>query len=130
MEFVTRARERYADLFEILYRIHEHAISLLNEFHVERDDPQGILVAGFFSRLIENVQASVVLSEQGFSTQSRVILRAAPESQFSLRACLSWEFCERLATQETSWITLHIATDTWIVVRARSPALTTYPPGR
>lgn len=95
-EFATKVRARYDGLFEILYRINRHATSLLDGFQIEADDLQGILVSGFFLRVIDNVQASVVLSERGFSTQSRVVLRAALESQFSLRACLSWEFCEKL----------------------------------
>lgn len=95
-EFVIKVRARYNGLFEILCRINRHAVSLLHEFQIEADDLQGILISGFFLRVIDNVQASVVLSERGFSTQSRVVLRAALESQFSLRACLSWEFCEKL----------------------------------
>lgn len=95
-DFVTKVRARYNGLFETLYRINRHAISLLDEFQIESDDLQGILVSGFFLRVIDNAQASVVLSERGFSTQSRVVLRAALESQFSLRACLSWKFCEKL----------------------------------
>lgn len=95
-EFVTKARGRYRGLFELLYRINDHAASLLEDFHLEADDAQGILVAGFFLRTIDNVKASTILAERGLSVQSRVVLRAALESQFSLRACLSGEFCERL----------------------------------
>src|SRR3546814_5988071 len=62
---------------------------------MEPDDVQGILIGGYFSRCIDNCRAAVTLAEQGLQTPSRIILRAALESQFCLRACLSYAFCER-----------------------------------
>src|SRR3546814_9485651 len=44
---------------------------------------------------MDNFRAAVTLPEQGLLTPSRIILRAALESQFCLRACLSYAFCER-----------------------------------
>ncbi len=90
--FRTKARNRYRGLFELLLRLENHATYLLKSFHLEPDDAQGILVAGYFSRTIYNIEASVILAKRGLTVQSRVVLRAALESQFSLRACLSGEF--------------------------------------
>ncbi len=99
-EFVAKARVRYQGLFELLHRIDDHANFLLGEFPLRAEDPQGIAVAGFFLRTIDNIRASVVLAERGLSVQSRVVLRAALESQFSLRACLSGEFFQKLVAAD------------------------------
>jgi hypothetical protein len=98
--FQTKARNRYRGLFELLLRLESHATSLMRSFHLEPDDAQGILVAGYFSRTIDNIRASVILAERGLTVQSRVVLRAALESQFSLRACLSGEFCKKLVASD------------------------------
>jgi hypothetical protein len=98
--FQTKARNRYRGLFELLLRLESHATYLLMSFHLEPDDAQGILVAGYFSRTIDNIEASVILAERGLTVQSRVVLRAALESQFSLRACLSGEFCKKLVASD------------------------------
>lgn len=95
-EFSTEVRATYEDLFELLNRIGRYTRDLLKEFSLEPGDVQGILVGRYFSRCIDNARAAVTLSEQGLLTPSRIILRAALESQFCMRACLSHVFCERL----------------------------------
>lgn len=98
--FSERGQAKYEDLFKLLNRVNANAIGLLDEFSVEADDIQGILVGGYFSRCIENAQGAVLLSENGLIIQGRIVLRAALESQFSLRACLSYAFCERLVASD------------------------------
>lgn len=98
--FQTKARNRHRGLFELFLRLEDHATLLLESFHLEADDSQGILVASYFSRTRDGVRAAVILAERGLSVQSRVVLRAALESQFHLRACLSGEFCKKLVTAD------------------------------
>lgn len=95
-EFSTEVRAAYEDLFKLLHRVCRRAREFLSEFSLEPDDVQGILVGSYFSRCIDNARAAVTLSEQGLLTPSRIILRTALESQFCMRACLSYAFCERL----------------------------------
>lgn len=94
--FQAKARNKHRGLFELLQDVDNHATVLLEHFRVEADDAQGILVASYFSRTRDSVKASVILAERGLCVQSRVVLRAALESQFNLRACLSGTFCEKL----------------------------------
>lgn len=98
--FSEKVRARYEDLFKLLHRVNGHARDLLNEFSLEADDVQGVLIGGYFSRSIDNAQAAVILSKQGLLIPSRIVLRAALESQFCLRACLSYAFCERLIASD------------------------------
>jgi hypothetical protein len=83
-----------------MHRASGDACDLLNEFSLDGDDVQGILIGGYFSRCIDNARAAVILSEQGLLVPGRVVLRAALESQFCLRACLSFAFCERLVASD------------------------------
>lgn len=95
-DVVQRVRDQNRELFDQLYRVNDHAISLQSQAVVVPDDMQGLVVATFFSRTVSNIQASVILIERGLSSQAKVVLRAAMESLFGLRACLDEEFCERL----------------------------------
>jgi hypothetical protein len=99
-DFSVGVRARYGDLFRLLHRVSGYARGLLNEFSLDADDVQGILIGGYFSRSIDNAQAAITLSEQGLLIPSRIILRTALESQFCLRACLSYAFCERLVASD------------------------------
>jgi hypothetical protein len=94
--FQAEARRKYCAFFKLFEGLTNHSNSLLQRFHLEADDAQGILVASYFSRTIDSVNASVILAAHSLSVQSRVVLRTALESQFNLRACLSAEFCEKL----------------------------------
>lgn len=99
-DFSAKVRGRYEDLFKLLHRVSGHARDLLSEFSMEADDVQGILIGGYFCRSIDNAQAAVILSGQGLLIPSRIVLRAALELQFCLRACLSYAFCERLIASD------------------------------
>ncbi|MFC3652829.1 DUF5677 domain-containing protein [Dyella humi] len=81
-------------------RINDHALSIQRRVVVAPEDMQGLVVATFFSRTINSIQASVILIERGLSSQAKVVLRAAMESLFGLRACLDGEFCERLVATD------------------------------
>ena len=99
-QFQAAFRTRYPALFSQLARIEDHARFLLGQFRLDKEDVQGILIAGYFSRAIDNAHASVVVAERGLTIQGRILSRAALESQFSLRACLSGEFCEKLVAAD------------------------------
>lgn len=98
--FQSQFRTRHPALFSLLASIEAHARFLLGEFRLGSEEVQGILIAGYFSRAIDNAHAAVVLAECGLTTQGRILSRAALESQFSLRACLSGEFCEKLVAAD------------------------------
>jgi hypothetical protein len=97
---VEHAWNRNKDLFDQLYRVNDHALSIQHRVVVAPEDMQGLVVATFFSRTINSIQASVILIERGLSSQAKVVLRAAMESLFGLRACLDEEFCERLVAAD------------------------------
>ncbi|GLQ52488.1 DUF5677 domain-containing protein [Dyella flava] len=97
---VEQARDENKELFDQLYRVNDYALSIQRRLVVEPEDVQGLVVATFFSRTINSVQASVILLERGLSSQAKVVLRAAMESLFGLRACLDSEFCERLVVAD------------------------------
>ncbi len=97
---VEHARDGNKELFDRLYRVNDHALSIQHRVVVAPEDMQGLVIATFFSRTINSIQASVILIERGLSSQAKVVLRAAMESLFGLRACLDEEFCERLVAAD------------------------------
>ncbi len=97
---VEHARDGNKELFDRLYRVNDHALSIQHRVVVAPEDMQGLVIAAFFSRTINSIQASVILIERGLSSQAKVVLRAAMESLFGLRACLDEEFCERLVAAD------------------------------
>ncbi len=97
---VEKAWSENTELFDQLYRVNDHALSIQRQLVIAPEDAQGLVVATFFSRTITSIQASVILIERGLSSQAKVVLRAAMESLFGLRACLDDEFCERLVAAD------------------------------
>ena len=93
---VIRARDKQKRLYAQLNRINEHARLLQLQIEVAPEDVQGLLIAIFFSRTLNSIQAAVLVGERGLPAQAKVLLRASMESMFSLRACLDPEFAEKL----------------------------------
>jgi hypothetical protein len=93
---VALAHSNNSELFSQLGRVNENALSLLRQIEVLPDDVHGLLVAVFYSRTIDSVEAAILLAERGLPTQAKALLRVAMESLFSLRASLDENFANKL----------------------------------
>ena len=79
-------RSKYRGWVEVICDIELVSRELQHRLVIPRDDLRSILVALLFSRTISNVVASTVVSESGYESQARVLLRVAMESTFTLVA--------------------------------------------
>lgn len=83
---VATVHERYEAWLQVIYNINRFAVEAQHCIAVHRGNLQEVFVATLFARTLSNVQGAVVLAERGMEAQSRVSLRSAMDSLFSLLA--------------------------------------------
>ncbi len=79
-------RAKYSDWLEFLFEVNSFAQRNQYTLEVHPDNPQEIVVATLYSRTLSNVQAATLLCLRGMGVQTRIMLRSALESLFSLVA--------------------------------------------
>lgn len=79
-------RERYKAWSNLTEEVNHFAVKTQHILEIDINADQELLVATLFSRTLANVQAAIILVENGMDVQARVLLRAAMDSLFSLAA--------------------------------------------
>lgn len=85
-EVVAIVEHRYKRWLDIFEAINLVAWGTQYNFKVHKDDPQEVLMATAYARTLTNTQAVIILAKRGMDTQARVMLRAALEVLFTLKA--------------------------------------------
>ncbi len=87
----AQIRERNKSLFEFCLEVNRFAQKLKYEVVVHNLDPQGFLAFAFFIRVLESVQAAIILVERGFELEASTILRSAFDSLIYLKCSVEDE---------------------------------------
>lgn len=79
-------RARYSEWICVYSQVETKTRALQHEIEIERDNLQELLIAVLYVRTLATVSAAMVIAECGFDVQSRMLLRSAMETLFSMRA--------------------------------------------
>ena len=78
---------RNKEAFELFYEINRLAHEIKSKFVIHNLDGQEVLAACLFSRVLEGIQAGVILTKIGLEHDVKVIIRSVLESLFPLKIC-------------------------------------------
>ncbi len=81
----SEIRERQKNLFALFYEVNRFTEQTIKEIRVSKSNPQELISACLFTRVLEGLQAAVILIERGLDLDATVILRGVYEALVYLR---------------------------------------------
>lgn len=103
VEFTRSVETKYPKFFNTAYKINEVTQRLKSDFAIHNEDPQEVLSACLFLRILNGIQAVVILCKLGLVFDTKVILRSIIEGHFLLKAvCEDLEFAKKYVLTDKS----------------------------
>jgi hypothetical protein len=89
--WISKFHQNHSDLFSIAEKTNELCQKNMYVIDAHNKDPQELVIACLYIRILSNFQSIIILCERGMMPEARIILRAMYEAVFILGAIINDE---------------------------------------